>query len=39
MFGGGGGGGVVPGRDAVGVGVVCTPLPPSHQPPQNVDLS
>ena len=34
----GGGGGVVPGRDAGG-GWWRTPLPPSHQPPQNVDLS
>ena len=30
----GGGGGVVPGRDAGGGG-----WSPSHQPPQNVDLS
>ena len=37
-----GGGGVVwcLGRDAGGGGGWwCTPLPPSHQPPQNVDLS
>ena len=40
-FGGGGGGGkCLGGGGGVWCGAWwCTPLPPSHQPPQNVDLS